>query len=208
LRTAGLLTVLLTAFLLPACNIEKDTRPKDSAGEEAEEEPAGPHPMVVIDTSFGPIKVELYEKKSPITVKNFLEYVDHKFYDGTLYHRVIPNFMIQGGGFLPGMKEKDTRGMIKNESSNGLKNLRGTLAMARLPQPDTASAQFFINLKHNRNLDAPAGTNRGYAVFGKVVDGMDVVDRIAQVRTEDMDGHEAVPVRDVVIKSIRRVEAK
>jgi cyclophilin family peptidyl-prolyl cis-trans isomerase len=208
LRTAGLLTVLLTAFLLPACSLEKDTRPKDTAGEEAEEEPAGPHPMVVIDTSFGPIKAELYEKKSPITVKNFLAYVDDKFYDGTLFHRVMPNFMIQGGGFLPGMKEKETRAEIKNESLNGLKNLRGTLAMARRPDPDSASAQFFINLKHNRNLDPPGGGRPAYAVFGKVVDGMDVVDRIAQVKTEDVGGHEAVPVRDVLIKSIRRVDAK
>ena len=164
------------------------------------------NPVVAIDTSLGTVKVELFEKKAPITVKNFLKYVDDKFYDGVVFHRVIPGFMVQGGGFLPGMKEKKTRETIKNESDNGLNNERGTLAMARTPRPDSASAQFFINLKNNDFLDrAKARDGVGYAVFGKVISGMDVVDKIAGVKTEDRGGHEKVPVEDVVIKSVRRV---
>jgi cyclophilin family peptidyl-prolyl cis-trans isomerase len=155
---------------------------------------------------MGPIKVELFEDKSPITVKNFLSYVDKKFYDGTVFHRVIPGFMIQGGGFEPGMKEKKTDSPIKNESENGVSNTRGTLAMARTPIPDSATAQFFINLKDNAFLDH--GANRrspaGYCVFGKVVDGMNVVDQIKDVETETRQGQANVPKQDVIIKSIRR----
>ncbi len=165
------------------------------------------NPVVVIDTSLGKIKVELFADKAPITVKNYLRYVDEKHYDGTIFHRVIPNFMIQGGGFAPGMTEKKTHEQIKNEAGNGLSNERGTLAMARLPQPDTATAQFFINVKDNKFLDRST-RSAGYAVFGKVIEGMDVVDKIKQVETADRGGHEAVPVKDVVIKSIRRVDQK
>jgi cyclophilin family peptidyl-prolyl cis-trans isomerase len=160
------------------------------------------NPVVVIDTSLGTIKVELFEKKAPVTVKNFLQYVDEKFYDGTIYHRVIPNFMVQGGGMTPGLKEKRTRGAIKNEGGNGVLNERGTLAMARTPDPDSATAQFFINLKHNKHLDrASSDDGFGYAVFGKVLEGMDVVDKIANVETR-----QTVPVQDVVIKSVRRAK--
>jgi cyclophilin family peptidyl-prolyl cis-trans isomerase len=160
------------------------------------------NPVVVMDTSLGTIKIELFEKKAPITVKNFLQYVDDKFYDGTIYHRVIPNFMVQGGGMEPGLKEKTTRGKIKNEGGNGLLNERGTLAMARTPDPDSATAQFFINLKHNKHLDrASSDDGFGYAVFGKVIDGLDVVDKIAAVETR-----RTVPVQDVVIKSVRRAK--
>jgi cyclophilin family peptidyl-prolyl cis-trans isomerase len=160
-----------------------------------------------METSAGTIKIELFEKKAPITVANFLKYVDDKFYDGTIFHRVIPNFMIQGGGFVPGMKEKQTREAIKNESDNGLKNERGTLAMARTPRPDSATAQFFINLKYNDFLDrAKARDKVGYAVFGKVIEGMDVVDKIAKVETADRSGHENVPTQDVIIKSVRRAK--
>jgi cyclophilin family peptidyl-prolyl cis-trans isomerase len=163
------------------------------------------NPVVVIDTSLGKIKVELFKDKAPITVKNIMQYVDDKFYDGTIFHRVIPNFMIQGGGFVPGMKEKQPRPPIKNESSNGVSNARGTLAMARTPEPDSASAQFFINVKDNSFLDrANARDGVGYAVFGRVIDGMDVVDRIKQVETGNRGPHGDVPTQDVIIRSIRR----
>src|SRR5262245_49836393 len=164
-------------------------------------------PVVVIDTSFGKIYVELFVDKAPITVKNFLRYADDKFYDGTIFHRVIADFMVQGGGMEPGLKRKETRAAIKNESNNGLSNERGTIAMARLPEPDTATSQFFINVKDNRRLDA-SQEMPGYAVFGKVVDGMDVVDKIRAVETETRlvgeDRHANVPTQDVMIRSVRR----
>jgi cyclophilin family peptidyl-prolyl cis-trans isomerase len=168
-------------------------------------------PVVIIDTSMGVIKAELNEEKAPVTVKNFLSYVDDKFYDGTIFHRVMPGFMIQGGGFVPGLKEKPTKDPIKNEAGNGLKNDRGTLAMARTGDPDSATAQFFISVKDNNFLnrgDPKAVDKYGYAVFGKVIEGMDVVDKIAQVETGDRGDMENVPVKDVVIKSIRRANPK
>ncbi len=166
--------------------------------------PADKNPVVVIETSLGKIKVELYQDKAPITVKNFLGYVDDKFYDGTIYHRVMSDFMIQGGGFEPGMKEKKTKDPIKNESKNGLSNKRGTIAMARTRVPDSASSQFFINVQDNDRLDrANAGDGVGYCVFGKVIEGLDVVDKIRAVQTGNRSGHENVPVEDVTIKSVR-----
>src|SRR5436309_3582049 len=165
------------------------------------------NPVVVMETSMGTIKIELFEDKAPITVKNFLGYVDDKFYDGTLFHRVIPTFMIQGGGMVPGMREKQTKAPIKNESSNGLSNQKGTLAMARTSVPDSATSQFFINLKDNTFLDkAQARDGVGYAVFGKVISGMDVVDKIKAVPTGRRGHHDDVPVKDVVITSMRRAE--
>ena len=162
-------------------------------------------PVVVVKTNLGTFKVELYPEKAPKTVANFLQYVDDKFYDGTIFHRVIPTFMIQGGGFQPGMKEKRTRAPIKNESSNGLSNKRGTLAMARTNVPDSATAQFYINVKDNLFLDkARAGDGVGYCVFGKVTSGMDVVDKIKNVETANAGPHQNVPRKDVVIESIRR----
>ena len=158
-------------------------------------------PVVVMETNHGTIKIELDAEKAPITVKNFLQYVDDKFYDGTIFHRVIEDFMIQGGGFEPGLKEKQTRGRIKNESGNGLSNARGAIAMARLPELDTATAQFFINTVDNKRLDGLK-----YCVFGKVIDGMNVVDKIKKVETGDKGGHENVPTQDVVIKSVRRAK--
>lgn len=164
-------------------------------------------PVVIMKTSMGTIKIELDEQKAPITVKNFLGYVDDKFFDGTTFHRVIPNFMIQGGGFEPGMKQKKTKEPIKNESANGLANKKGTLAMARTNVPDSATAQFFINLKDNDFLDkANAGDGVGYCVFGKVIDGMDVVDKIKAVKTGNKGGHQNVPVEDVIIESVRRAD--
>jgi cyclophilin family peptidyl-prolyl cis-trans isomerase len=167
------------------------------------------NPVVVMDTSMGKIKVELFKDKAPITVKNFLQYADDKFYEGTIFHRVIPTFMIQGGGFLPGMKEKETRPPIKNESANGLSNERGTIAMARTPDPDSATAQFFINVKENSGLDRTNFRDGvGYAVFGRVIEGMDVVDRIKQVQTGKRRGYDDVPTQDVVIRSVRRLDSK
>jgi cyclophilin family peptidyl-prolyl cis-trans isomerase len=164
-------------------------------------------PVVVMETNYGTIKIELYPNKAPITVKNFLSYVDRKFYDGLVFHRVIPNFMIQGGGFQPGMKEKQTGKPIKNEArTSGLSNVRGTIAMARTPAPDSATAQFFINLKDNKFLDPNDRNPAGYAAFGKVISGMDAVDKIAGVKTGDRGPHEKVPTEDVVIKSIRRAK--
>lgn len=162
------------------------------------------NPVVVMDTSMGTIKIELFADKAPQTVKNFLDYVDSKFYDGTIFHRVIPDFMIQGGGMEPGMKEKTTRGTIKNESANGLSNERGTVAMARRPDPDSATAQFFINVQNNDRLDrAKFPDGAGYCVFGKVVEGMDVVDKIRNAKTGNRGFHRDVPVEDIVIKSVR-----
>jgi cyclophilin family peptidyl-prolyl cis-trans isomerase len=171
------------------------------------------NPVVVIETSMGAIKVELFEKDAPVTVKNFLGYVDDKYYDGTLFHRVIgkpvsdKDFMIQGGGYEPGMKEKKAKAPIKNESSNGLSNKRGTIAMAREDKPDTAASEFFINVADNEFLDkAKARDKVGYCVFGKVIDGMDVVDKIKAVKTRTKGDFEDVPVEDVVIKSVRRAK--
>jgi peptidyl-prolyl cis-trans isomerase B (cyclophilin B) len=183
-------------------------------------EAADKNPVVVMETSMGTIKIELYADKSPGTVKNFLRYVDDKFYDGLTFHRVIPTFMIQGGGFMPGLKdvkdldevkalEKKTREPIKNESSNGVSNERGTLAMARTGNPDSATAQFFINVKDNKRLDkANYDDGFGYCVFGKVIEGMDVVDKIRDVKTKVVIPKviEDVPVEEVVIKSVRRAD--
>jgi cyclophilin family peptidyl-prolyl cis-trans isomerase len=166
------------------------------------------NPVVVMETSMGTIKIELYADKAPITVKNFLSYVDDKFYDNTIFHRVIPGFMIQGGGFEPGMKEKRTKAPIRNEASNGLSNARGTLAMARTSDPNSATAQFFINHgERNQFLDrANARDGHGYCVFGKVIDGMDVVDKIAKVETGQAGPHGDVPKQDVIIKSVKRAQ--
>ena len=163
------------------------------------------NPRVVMETSAGKVTIELFADKAPISVKNFLQYVDDKHYDGTIFHRVIADFMIQGGGFEPGLKQKKTRDPIKNEAGNGLKNERGTLAMARTGDPDSATAQFFINTVDNKSLDrANAGDGVGYAVFGKVVEGLDVVDSIRRVNTGVQSGFKDVPTKDVVIRSVRR----
>jgi peptidyl-prolyl cis-trans isomerase A (cyclophilin A) len=161
------------------------------------------NPKVLLKTSLGDITIELYPAKAPITVKNFLEYVNDKFYDGTIFHRVIPGFMIQGGGYTADMGEKPTKGAIKNEAGNGLKNDRGTIAMARLPEPDTATAQFFINLVNTEGLNHKDNTPEGfgYCVFGKVVAGMDVVDKIAAVPTGTRRGHANVPREPITILS-------
>jgi len=166
------------------------------------------HPRVLLETSMGNILIELDAEKAPITVENFLKYVDDGFYDGTVFHRVVPTFMIQGGGFTPDGKEKATRPPIKNEWANGLKNKRGTIAMARTAAPDSATAQFFINVKDNLFLSEPRG-GAGYAVFGEVVEGMDVVDRIKGVdATMNEMGEKAKPVKPVIINKAKRQDAK
>jgi cyclophilin family peptidyl-prolyl cis-trans isomerase len=170
---------------------------------------ADKNPVVLMDTSMGKIEIELNRDKAPITVKNFLNYVDKKFYDGTIFHRVIGNFMIQGGGFEPGMREKATQPPIKNESSNGLSNQRGTIAMARTNDPNSATAQFYINVEDNAGLDkARYRDGVGYCVFGKVIKGTDVVDKIRKVKTTSKSGHGDVPVDDVIIKSVRLEKEK
>jgi peptidyl-prolyl cis-trans isomerase A (cyclophilin A) len=160
--------------------------------------------MVVFETSLGKFEVELFEKEAPISSANFLSYVDDGFFDGVIFHRVIPGFMIQGGGFEPGMKQKKTNAPIKNEATNGLKNERGTLAMARTNVVDSATAQFFVNLVDNDFLDHTGPSNYGYAVFGKVASGMDVIDQIAKVSTTNRAGHQNVPAADVTITKASR----
>ena len=158
--------------------------------------------MVIFKTNFGDIKIELDFENAPKTAENFKQYVEEGFYDGTIFHRVIDGFMIQGGGFEPGMKQKVTREPIENEADNGLKNTVGTLAMARTMDPHSASAQFFINVKDNDFLNH-SGKNMqgwGYAVFGKVSEGMDVVEKIKAVRTTSAAGHQDVPADDVIIE--------
>ncbi len=168
------------------------------------------YPKVAIITSKGTIVVELYPDKAPQTVSNFIRYVRSGFYDGTIFHRVIPGFMIQGGGFTKDLKRKDTGRPIINEAYNGLKNLRGTIAMARTPFPHSATSQFFINVVDNPFLNFKSKTKSGwgYCVFGKVVQGMDVVDNIVKVPTADLHGHQNVPIEPVIIQKIRIVASK
>jgi cyclophilin family peptidyl-prolyl cis-trans isomerase len=154
---------------------------------------------LVFETTLGSFEVELFEKEAPVSAKNFQDYVEEGFFDGIIFHRVIPGFMIQGGGFEPGMKQKKTRAPIKNEATNGLKNKRGTLSMARTNDINSATAQFFVNLVDNDFLDHAGPANYGYAVFGKVTSGMDVIDKIAKVATTNRSGHQNVPASDVVI---------
>lgn len=164
------------------------------------------NPTVLLETSSGDILVELFPEQAPKTVANFLQYVDDGFYTNTIFHRVIPGFMIQGGGLSARMDEKPTREPVPNEADNGLKNARGTLAMARTRDPHSATAQFFINLVDNEFLDhtAPSTDGWGYCVFGKVTEGLDVVDKIAKVKTKTLGFHENVPGDMVVITGANR----
>jgi len=172
-------------------------------GSNGADKPVVKTPKVVLSTTLGDITIELYPDKAPITVENFLAYADSGFYNGTICHRVIPGFMVQGGGFTEDMKQKPTQPTIKNEADNGLKNERGTLAMARTRDINSASSQFFINLADNAFLDH-GGRDFGYAVFGKVIKGMDVVDKIAAVPTGARSTYQNVPQEPVVIRSVRR----
>jgi len=164
--------------------------------------------MIKMETNYGTVTIELDADKAPLTVDNFKKYIADEFFDNTIFHRVIPNFMIQGGGFNPGMIQKQTLDAIENEADNGLGNDRGTLAMARTNDPHSATAQFFINLKDNAFLNH-SGKNPqgwGYCVFGRVTDGMDVVDKIAAVATGNSGGHGDVPVEDVVILKVEEMD--
>jgi peptidyl-prolyl cis-trans isomerase A (cyclophilin A) len=175
------------------------------AGITGASEPAAKKSVLLMETSLGNVKLELFAKEAPISVKNFLDYVGSRFYDGAIYHRVIPGFMIQGGGFTADLNQKQTNPPIKNEADNGLKNLRGTLAMARTMVVDSATAQFFINVVDNGALNHRDKTQQGYgyAVFGKVTEGMEVVDKIAAVKTGMQKGFRDVPEIAVVIKSMK-----
>lgn len=180
--------------------------PQAQKKEEAPVAVAG-HAKVAIETSLGTIKIELWADKAPGTVSNFLKYVDDKFYDGVVFHRVMKGFMIQGGAFSPDLRQKaPTYGFIRNEAKSDVKNLRGTIAMARTPAIDGGSCQFFINLVNNKFLDHRDETvdGFGYCVFGKVVEGMDVVDAIARVPVSNVGNSEAVPNEPVIMKSVRR----
>jgi peptidyl-prolyl cis-trans isomerase A (cyclophilin A) len=205
-----ILVSFLIAVLLVSCPTDAQKKPEKSAA------PKG-NPVVTMKTSMGVIKIELFADKAPVTVKNFLSYVDGKFFDNTVFHRVISNFMIQGGGFTSSVpiRQKNTKAPIVNESDNGLKNDRGTIAMARIQDPNSATSQFFINVVDNKMLNKSQG-NPGYAVFGKVIAGMDVVDKIRAVPTgngpaislyngkELQQNFQDVPKVPVVVESIRR----
>jgi cyclophilin family peptidyl-prolyl cis-trans isomerase len=182
--------LLCLSLLLPSVAISEEVAPTKGS-------------LVIIRTSEGDITVRLFADKSPATVANFLAYVDSGFYNGTIFHRVIPDFMIQGGGFTPDMKEKETRPPVVNESGNGLHNERGTLAMARTSDPDSATSQFFINQRSNLRLDQ-AGGRAGYTVFAEVIQGMDIVDFIATAPTGQAGMMGDVPKKAIVIKEIVR----
>ena len=200
-------------FLLSGCNAQETKNTQETKAAEAKEsktsetpktkpgEKMSAHPVVKFETSKGSITVELDAEKAPKTVANFIAYVEDGFYDGIIFHRVIPNFMIQTGGMLPDMSEKKNKDKITNEANNGLKNDRGTLAMARTPDPHSASSQFFVNLKDNDflNFTSESQAGWGYAVFGKVTDGMDIVDEIAKAKTGNQGGHGDVPLEAITI---------
>ena len=156
---------------------------------------------VRFETSMGSLVIETFADEAPLTTENFLEYVKSGFYDGTIFHRIIPGFVVQGGGMVPGMDQKRTRDPIKNEAAQAPKNLRGTLSMARTNDPHSATSQFFINLVDNRSLDAGGPSGAGYCVFGKIVEGMEIVDEMAKVRTTRRPPHSDVPAEDIVLVS-------
>lgn len=172
----------------------------------AADEVKAPPLYVEMDTNLGNVVFELDEAKAPVTVENFKNYVDDGFYDGLIFHRVIDGFMVQGGGFDADMKQKKTAAPIKIESDNGLKNVRGSIAMARTMDPNSATSQFFINTQDNTFLDYPGQDGYGYTVFGKVVEGMDVIDKMEKVKTTSKGMHQDVPAKPIVIESMKFVE--
>ena len=190
--------IIVSALLAATVAVGAQSGPAPAA-------PAMTGPVVTLETTLGDIRIALDEAKAPVTVKNFLAYVRAGHYDGTIFHRVIPNFMIQGGGMDASMAEKPGRAPIRNEAANKLRNDRGTVAMARTADPNSATAQFFVNVKNNASLDYGVG-GAGYAVFGTVIAGMDVVDRIVAVPTTTRGGHQNVPITPIFIKRAR-VEA-
>jgi len=212
MKQTALFLVLICTLVAFACSDRRDrgadtttrgTQIKGAVDMDAISSPS--NPKVVVKTNKGSFYVELFQKEAPLSVRNFLAYVDANFYDGTIFHRVISNFMIQGGGSTPDMAQQPTVAPIRNEADNGLRNVRGTLAMARTQEVHSATSQFFVNVTDNAFLDH-GGPDFGYAVFGKVTEGMDVVDVIRNARTGNVGGHSDVPTPPVVIESIRRVE--
>jgi peptidyl-prolyl cis-trans isomerase A (cyclophilin A) len=204
LLLAGALSVLVAGIGVAGDETEKKpdvTNVKEKTAKEAKEKI-----VVLMETTMGDIKLELDAKKAPKTVENFMVYAREGFYDGTIFHRVIEGFMIQGGGFTADLGRKEVHPPIPLESKNGLKNLRGTIAMARTSQPNSATSQFFINHKDNASLDYPSPDGNGYAVFGKVIDGLDVVDKIAAVETTVQGPHKNVPAEPIVIKSVKEID--
>jgi peptidyl-prolyl cis-trans isomerase A (cyclophilin A) len=217
--TAIVVVLVVGVFLAQAQEGSKKTKATKTKSEKStmQESVTKGNPVVLMKTSMGNISIELFQDKAPITVKNFLSYVDEKYYDNTVFHRVIKNFMIQGGGFVASepIKEKKTQPPIKNEADNGVANDRGTIAMARTNDPNSATSQFFINVKDNAFLNRSAN-NPGYAVFGKVIEGMDIVDKIQNVSTGNAPAiaragdkempttFQDVPKTEVVVESIRR----
>ena len=193
------LSLLLAVLGLAVCSAQSDEKPAAPAAPPTMRD----HPVVIVTTSLGSFDLELDAKRAPGTVENFLQYVDAGFYDGTIFHRVIPGFMIQGGGFDGAMKQKSTRAPIQNEATNGVKNETGSVAMARTSDPNSATAQFFVNLVDNEILNH-GGRDFGYAVFARVSSGLDVVQKIAAAPTGSRGGHQNVPLEAVVIESIRR----
>ncbi len=209
----GALALCASLLAGGSCFAAQDTKPAEppttKPAQTKPDDDTAPLAYVLMKTSLGEIVLELNREKAPISVKNFLSYTDKEFYDGTIFHRVMSTFMIQGGGFTEDMQKKPTDPPIKNEWTNGLKNVRGSIAMARAPQPDSATAQFFINVKDNPNLDRP-NDGAGYAVFGKVVAGMDVVEAIKSVAvtTNPLNPRKRTyPVEPIVIESVSRLSA-
>ena len=205
------LAIILVAAILGYLTIQKrfntetPDKPDTSLNSNASKTKGTKTMKISMKTSLGTVIMELYPEKAPITVKNFVQYVESGHFNGTIFHRVIPGFMIQGGGFEPGMKQRDVGKPIKNEADNGLVNEVGTIAMARTPDPDSATAQFFINVKDNAflNYTAPTSQGWGYCVFGKVIEGMDVVHQIEKVATDSAGMHQDVPIEDVIIEEMK-----
>jgi len=193
----------LAAFALVFAGLTGSTQAQETKPPVSE---AAKPVKIVMETSKGTIELELDAAKAPKSVENFVSYVKKGHYDGTIFHRVIPDFMIQGGGFTADMNQKETAATIENEAKNGLKNVKGSLAMARTPNPHSASSQFFINLKDNSFLDYPGQDGWGYCVFGKVSKGIEIVDEIAKVATGSKGGHQNVPTEAVTIKSAKVAE--
>ena len=204
-RLGALLIIALAALAVVGCG-DGSAPPADDT-EESSDVAVG-YPRVELSTSIGTIQIELYPDKAPITVENFLVYVTEGFFDGTIFHRVVPGFVIQGGGFTPEMVEKDTRAPIENEASNGVRNLRGTICMARTSDPHSATSQFFINTKDNPALDHRGRSLRGwgYAVFGRVTEGMEVVEAIERVPRGRKNEHDDVPVDPIIIEKARLLD--
>lgn len=198
----------LTRIILAFCLLSFTAVSFAATKSTSSKKPKRAHTMIKLQTNFGPITLELDAKAAPETVANFVQYVRDGHYNGTIFHRVIDGFMIQGGGFTADMEQKDTRAPIKNEADNGLKNVAYSIAMARTPNPDSASSQFFINLSNNEflNFREPSAQGYGYCVFGRVSEGQDTVDRIRKVRTGMRAGHQDVPVDNVIIESAEVVE--